>query len=78
MIFPEVSIEEWSKKYPVDPRTTECLDCGGTITTNIPYITKDYAGFIAFKCPDCGKPHKAHVGTPISKNEKALWEQSFS
>ena len=49
MIFPEVTIEEWSKKYPVDPRTTDCLACGVKITTNIPYITKDYAGFIALR-----------------------------
>ena len=55
MIFPEVSIEQWSKKYSVNPRATDCLDCGGIIITNIPYLTKDYSGFIAFQCPDCGK-----------------------
>ena len=76
MIFPEVSSEEWSKRYPgLTPRSTECKHCGKEHKTSIPYITKDYAGFIIFKCIHCGGDHTAHVGRPISVKEIEAWNK---
>ena len=78
MIFPEYTIDEWTKKYPgLTPRSTTCLKCDGTITANIPFITKDYAGFVAFKCPECNSEKRINVSIAISKNEIAQWQEAF-
>jgi len=78
MIFPEVTPEEWSRKYPgLNPRVTACKHCQSDIQVNKPYISKDYAGFIAFHCEHCGGEHRAHVGRAISPNEIRLWNEAF-
>lgn len=78
MIFPDVSVEEWTRRYPgLSPRVASCKHCQSDIQVNKPYISKDYAGFIAFHCDKCGGEHRAHIGRPISKKEINLWNNSF-
>lgn len=51
MIFPDVSVVEWIKKYPsLSEVTTSCFDCGREIVANKPFITKHYVGLVSSKC----------------------------
>ena len=51
MIYPDVTLEEWLKKYPeLEVISKSCDNCDAVMSSTIPYLNKDYAGLIA---PDC-------------------------
>jgi hypothetical protein len=76
MLFPDVTLKEWIKKYPaLSAIEVECLHCSGTILTEKPFVTKDYVGLSASECPHCKVPHKAYTGIPYSKEELEAWYQ---
>lgn len=55
MIYPEVSLKDWLKKYPVlEIRRQKCRSCSSVQLTNIPFIEKDWIGLKSLDC-QCGK-----------------------
>lgn len=45
MIFPDVSLESWLKKYPaLKVRKGKCPQCGSRIKTETPFVSSDWAG----------------------------------
>ena len=53
MIFPEIPLEEWLKKHPdLEVRKDRCTDCGKSITTDKPFLSKEWIGLAAI-C-ECG------------------------
>ena len=53
MLYPQISIEEWKRKYPsLTTPSKKC--CGIKITASIPFITQDFVGFRSPVCPQCG------------------------
>ena len=74
MIFPNVSKADWIKKHPgLTSIEVECLECHGQISTDQPFVTKDYVGLSASKCPHCNTSHKAYTGVPYSPEEIEAW-----
>ncbi len=74
MIFPDIFLKEWLLRYPgLEILTTHCLKCNDEIQTLKPFITKDYVGLAAFKCPTCGVSHKAYASIPYSQAEIDTW-----
>lgn len=54
MIFPDISIQEWKRKYPtLECVETRCIDCNAPVIAVKPYITKDYVGLVSNPC-SCG------------------------
>ena len=54
MIFPEVSLETWQKKYPgLEPQPGEC-ECGTKGMTTIPWYSKEWVGLAMPECKKCG------------------------
>jgi hypothetical protein len=54
MIFPNISLHDWMKKFPgLEPQEAEC-SCGNKGSTIIPVITKNWVGLSMPKCTRCG------------------------
>lgn len=70
MIYPNVSLDEWLKKYDLEVEIFECSKCGVRLEVNIPILTKDSAGLISKRC-DCGC-YSATL-TPRTKESKDFW-----
>lgn len=71
MIYPNISLEEWLEKHPIEPVEGKCY-CGRIHRTTKPVILKDYIGLVANKC-DCGV--KIPVSTYIDKKESIRYER---
>lgn len=55
MIFPDVTLEEWLKRYPdLDVVSRDCDQCGKKIIASIPFVSIDLVGLTAPRC-SCGK-----------------------
>ena len=76
MIFPEVNLDEWLKKYPaLEVEKERCANCGASVEINKPFIMKDWVGIAAI-CK-CG----FHAGNQIisrTKNSEKLLSELFS
>tara|TARA_Y100000034_G_C6910321_1_gene424375 strand:+ start:4234 stop:4482 length:249 start_codon:yes stop_codon:yes gene_type:complete len=77
MIFPDVTLEEWLKRYPeLEVIEGTCRFCGNKRRTTKPFITKDYAELRSKRC-SCGKDHHiSSTSIPISKSEIEFWNCS--
>lgn len=73
MIYPDVPVEEWLKKYPtLTVIESVSYPCGCKIKADRPYITKDYAGLESRKCCDKGQS-ACSSNVAISKEENDRW-----
>jgi hypothetical protein len=55
MIYPDVSLQDWLKKYPeLDVLERTCPACGTIRKADRPFVRKGYAGVEAGNCI-CGK-----------------------
>jgi len=75
MIFPEISLDAWLKKYPdLEVKQGKCDYCDASLETTRPFISKDFVGLKAPKCP-CGKGrHTTMVAITNSENAFTYWE----
>ena len=50
MIFPQVTLQEWMRRFPgLEPESAEC-SCGKRGQTTVPVISKDWVGLAMPKC----------------------------
>ncbi|NET07839.1 MAG: hypothetical protein F6K09_18890 [Merismopedia sp. SIO2A8] len=76
MIFPDVSLMNWLKRWScLSVIEDQCDACGETLFTTIPFITKDYAGLTAPQC-SCGK-NKQTVSVTVTRTQKAIDDWYF-
>lgn len=70
MIYPDVSLEDWLKRYPeLDLLEKECDHCGSLMRANKPFLTKGYAGVLSPKC-ECGKNKTICSSRVTTSNEE--------
>jgi len=76
MIYPEVSTENWLKKYTeLEIEEGFCNHCGKSMKTTKPFIEKDVAGLVSPNC-SCGKnTNQAMTMIPTSDSEIQYWNQ---
>lgn len=78
MIFPDVTLKFWKRKYPeLSVLSRKCTNCGTKLTANKPFITRDYVGLCLpnEKCA-CGKNKlNCMSAIAISKEEIANWNR---
>lgn len=53
MIFPDVTVEAWAKRYNIKPECQPCVHCGNILHANIPFTVDEWRGFCSDPCP-CG------------------------
>jgi hypothetical protein len=74
MIYPDVPVDKWIKKYPtLSVRQGKCHSCRANVSVNRPWISKDYAGIELEYCPSCNVKIGMSVAIPISAKSKAAW-----
>lgn len=70
MIYPDVTVEEWTKRYPgLKVVSTTCCECGSKINTDRPFVSMDYVGLESGPC-SCGNTRStaANVLTRTKKS----------
>lgn len=73
MIYPDVSLDEWSVRYKIEVESKKCANCGRIFCTSIPVIIRGYVGL---ETPEheCGPNFKAAVFVPNSEEKLKLWK----
>ena len=79
MIYPDVTIEEWLKRYPeLSPPdySRSCHECGTPVHTYKPFIEKDWVGFESNEC-ECGSGFQTWNQIANSEEAYELMENAF-
>ena len=78
MIYPDISLEEWLKKYPdLKVYERECPKCKAMVRTNRPFISEDYVGIELEFCPNCNIKVGICVANPRTKQKLREWQACF-
>lgn len=78
MIFPDVNIEEWLRRYPdLKIFKRSCPHCNLDVETNQVFISKDYIGIQLELCPHCGQKVGCSVAIPRTKEKLEQWRDTF-
>jgi len=57
MIYPEISVEEWVKRYSdLEILEEECPNCERLVMVNIPFVSKSWVGLASKPCVCGGLP----------------------
>ena len=54
MIYPQVSIREWTMRYKISVSPVLCAICNNPVFFTKPIALKDYRGLEAEQCTKCG------------------------
>jgi len=77
MIYPDVNIEEWCKRYRLEIRSHKCLCCGDQQITSMPWASKHWRGLIA-PTHGCGESYRFSVAVEISTEGQQDWKNIYS
>jgi hypothetical protein len=70
MLFPNVTTEDWIKKYPdLKVISSTCENCGTEMQATRPFIEKHFAGLRIDHCP-CGKNRHSTMMMVTTSAEK--------
>ena len=70
MIYPDVPLEQWLKKYPALTVLKEkCRKCGTEVSTDKPFITDDFVGIHVSPC-SCG--HESKIMSCFTRTKESL------
>ena len=74
MIYPQISLENWVKKYRLKVEDYDCEKCGKTFKIDIPVLTADSAG-LQSKIHGCGQDAWAANMTPKNNEKQEEWRR---
>ena len=75
MIYPDVPLDVWMKKYGLEPvEEYQCPKCKELFYTTRPVLLRDSAGLI-IPLHDCGPEYWHALLTPRTKESIAFWNQ---
>ena len=74
ILYPQVSAEEWCKRYGLKMRNVKCPKCGLIQKLTIPWATKKTRGLKA-ELHGCGKNYQATSGIPADSKERESWKE---
>lgn len=72
MIYPDVSVEKWCKRFGLKVIHRRCDACNAPMSTTIPFLETGYAGLRTPPCA-CGKNRFA-ASTSVTTTAKAAAE----
>ena len=75
MIYVDVPLKQWLKKYPeLKVLRKKCSKCGQIRFTDKPFVMKDYAGVTAGTCPCGGDGRTASSMVTTNEKKAAEWK----
>jgi len=74
MIFPQVSVEEWTARYHLEALSWPCLSCGKMRHANIPFAHGNWRGLRSVDC-SCGKGSPLVLGKDLGHEDE--WKEIF-
>ena len=78
MIYPDVTLAEWLRKYPdLKVITRECSRCGKEVSTTKAFVSADYTGLELEKCSHCGSRERALSYLVTSRKALREWSRFF-
>lgn len=77
MIYPEIELSTWLKKYPITPQAIQCENCKETFKTSVPILIRGYAG-LEIPLHDCGREFLAATFIPTHPKEIQYWSALYS
>lgn len=72
MIYPNIDLKIWAKRYGVKPKSKTCLCCKQEFKTTIPVAIKGYRG-LQTPVHKCGERYINSIFVPIEKSEIEFW-----
>lgn len=77
MIYPDITLDEWKKRFPgLEVQDVTC-ECGKKGKTTRPFISKDWVGLDMPPCSKCGDECPGMVTKPIDPKIKAQMNAFF-
>lgn len=76
MIFPQVDLETWKKRFNLPVVEARCGKCGQIFKTTVPILLEDCAG-LSTPIHECGEEFSDVVLTPKSPKAKEFWRSVF-
>lgn len=78
MIYPDIPLNEWRRKYPdLDILVRTCDHCGARMETSRPFISANYIGLTTPPCV-CGRNRFGASSTITrTKSERDLWDNAL-
>lgn len=74
MIFPLEDHEAWATRYSLEIKTIDCVKCGVSQCTTIPFAEGEQRGLIA-PLHDCGPGYQ--LRTYIEPKQRHIWKKLF-
>ena len=72
MMYPDVSLETWIRRYNLRILDYNCPKCGKQFRTTVPIITSNSAG-LETPTHNCGVNYKKVILTPRTEQSKEDW-----
>jgi len=72
LIFPDLPLEYWCKKYNLEVQEIECPNCGLIQKTTIPFISQENVGLMA-PLHDCGPDWQGGCAVPRDIATRNRW-----
>ena len=76
MIYPDVSADEWAKKWGLKIIESKAYPCGCLLRADRPFRDKDYVGLEARKCCDNAQS-TCMCARAVSRKEIAEWDAAL-
>lgn len=74
ILYPQVPLEEWSRRYRISLTPLQCRKCGAERKYTRPYALPGYRGVqVERPCPGCKDPSLMTVCVPVGQALE-LWE----
>jgi hypothetical protein len=70
ILYPQVPLDEWCKRYNIQPKTNKCRKCGKLQTTTIPIASKSFRGLQA-ELHECGRNYRLATLVSADTDERA-------
>lgn len=73
MVYPDVDLSYWIKKFKLEIENYDCPKCGATFKTTKAVMTRESAGLIT-PLHGCGPQYWIAVLTPRTRESISFWD----
>ena len=77
MLYPQVSVIDWSARYKLEPFESECESCGRLQRTDIPWASGSWRGLKSDVC-ECGVGCDVSTAIQVDEQERQQWKDIFN
>lgn len=77
MIYPDVSVEDWCRRYSIETAEKPCLKCGELLHSTLPFAHRDWRGVQSIT-HSCGVQYDLVFIVSVNKNKRARWVEIYN